>query len=87
LQPGAPAPEAPLPVQSVPDLDRLSRAVEGLVERHRALRVENDRMRSELADRELQLAELSQQRSDARKRIDALIAQIDALDARLESGS
>ena len=82
-----PAPEDPHPVQGAPDLERLTLAVEGLVERHRVLRAENERLTGELADREQQLAELSQQRGDARKRIDALIAQIDALDARLESGN
>ena len=87
LEAEAPAPEDPLPSRGAPDLERLTRAVEGLVERYRELRAENERMRGELADREQQLAELSQQRGDARKRIDALIAQIEAIDARLESGS
>ena len=44
-------------------------------------------MRCELADRDEQLAEFGRQRGDALKQIDALIAHIDALDARLESGS
>lgn len=87
LEAGALAPEDPSAARGAPDLERLTRAIESLVDRHRALRADNERMRGELADREQELAELSQQRGDARKRIDALIAQIEAIDARIESDS
>ncbi len=55
---------------------------------------ENVRLRSELEQRELrvrslddELLEMNQRRQDATKRIDDLIAQIDQIDARLESAS
>jgi len=65
-----------------------------LVERYRALADENGRLRRELEQREGrvrtlddQLLEMNQRRQDATKRIDDLIAQIDQIDARLESAS
>lgn len=53
--------------------------------RQRALRAENVRLRALLEEREHLLLDLNQRRQDASKRIDDLIAQIDALDARFES--
>jgi septal ring factor EnvC (AmiA/AmiB activator) len=67
------------------DLDRLQRAIERLVERHRLLREENARLRALLDEREHLLLDLNQRRQDASKRIDDLIARIDELDARFES--
>jgi hypothetical protein len=55
------------------------------VARQRALRAENVRLRALLEEREHLLLDLNQRRQDASKRIDDLIAQIDALDARFES--
>lgn len=55
------------------------------MERHRALRAENARLRALLEEREHLLLDLNQRRQDASKRIDDLIAQIDELDARFES--
>jgi hypothetical protein len=55
------------------------------VERQRALRAENVRLRALLEEREHLLLDLNQRRQDASKRIDDLIARIDELDARFES--
>ena len=69
------------------DLERLQRAIEGLVARYRALRAENEALRGRLLERDERLRELNQRRQDAVKRIDDLVAQIDELDKRLESAS
>lgn len=65
-----------------------------LVERYQALVGENARLRQELEERggrvrvlDDQILEMNQRRQDAAKRIDDLIAQIDQIDAQLESAS
>jgi chromosome segregation ATPase len=73
--------------ESAHDLERLQRAIEGLVERYKALRAENESLRARLVERDERLRELNQRRQDALKRIDDLVVQIDALDGRLESSS
>jgi peptidoglycan hydrolase CwlO-like protein len=56
-----------------------------LVARHRALRAENETLREQVAERDARLRELGERRQDALQRIDALVAQIDELDAKLEA--
>jgi chromosome segregation ATPase len=73
--------------ESAHDLERLQRAIEGLVARFGALRAENEALRGRLLERDERLRELNQRRQDAVKRIDDLVAQIDELDKRLESAS
>lgn len=73
--------------EDVPDLERLQRAITGLVARFQALRAENETLRARLVEREERLRELNQRRQDALKRIDDLVVQIDELDARLEPSS
>lgn len=87
----SPIPERAQPVASAAptaeppdDQRRLAHAVERLVERFHALRIENDRLARELAEREERLRELHQRRQDAVKRVDELIAR---LDERLETPS
>lgn len=72
------------------DFVRLERVVGELVERARALALENQALQSTLADQqsrvrslEAQVLELNQRRQDVFKRIDDLIAQIDGLDGKL----
>lgn len=84
-------------VESVYDIDRLERAVAALVGENARLRQECSairRQRDEKAERILvlegQLLDANQKRQDVAKRIDELIAQMDALDAQLaatESGA
>lgn len=83
--------------ESVYDIDRLERAVAALVGENERLREECSvirRQRDEKAGHILvlegQLLEANQKRQDVAKRIDELIAQMDALDAQLaatESGA
>ena len=80
---GVPAPAA----SEAPDFARLVRAVEGLIERHQQVLLENEELRRELGERDEQLRVLNQRRQDAIKHLDDLIAQIDQLDARFEQPS
>jgi len=73
--------------------DRLEVAVRALVERSERLDEECADLRRQLAQRdervevlEAELIDANQLRQDVGKRIDELIAQIDLLDAQLESG-
>jgi chromosome segregation ATPase len=68
--------------------------VRSLVEKYRVLQRENASLRADLEGRESrirslddQILEMNQNRQDAAKRIDDLIAQIDQLDARLSGFS
>jgi hypothetical protein len=67
------------------ELERLQRAIALLVERFRGLRAENEALRARVADRDERLRELEKRRADALRRIDALVAQVDELDAKLEA--
>ena len=74
------------------DLDRLERAILALVEDHARLREERAAMRRSLEERsaritrlEGELLEANQRRQDVAKKLDELIAQMDALDAQLAS--
>ena len=65
-----------------------------LVEKYRALQGENASLRTELEGRDSrirslddQILEMNQNRQDAAKRIDDLIAQIDHLDGRFGASS
>lgn len=78
--------------ESVYDLDRLERAIVGLVEDNARLREAASAMRHTLDERtarvvqlEGELRESNQRRQDVAKRIDELISQMDALDAQLVS--
>jgi chromosome segregation ATPase len=71
------------------DFDRLARAITALVVEQRSQRGENAALRRKLSDRDRQvknlndeLIELNQRRSDAMKRLDDLIAQVDGFEAR-----
>ena len=73
-------------------VERLESAVSELLERQRALRDQNGRLRSALVEREEQLRavedrvlESNQRRQDAIKRIDDLISHVDHLDRALEA--
>lgn len=73
------------------DLDRLERALSALVDQNARLREESAALRHALDDRgeriralEGQLLDANQRRQDVIKRVDELIAQMDALDAQLE---
>lgn len=74
------------------DIERLERAVSTLVAEHERLQKDAEEMRRELLAREqrirsleTQLLEANQRRQDTGKRIDELIAELDQLDAQLES--
>jgi len=78
--------------EPVYDLDRLERAITGLVEDNARLREEASQLRHTLDERaarivrlEGELRESNQRRQDVAKRIDELISQMDALDAQLAS--
>jgi chromosome segregation ATPase len=78
--------------EPVYDLDRLERAIAGLVEDNARLREAASEMRHALDERtarivrlEGELRESNQRRQDVAKRIDELISQMDALDAQLAS--
>ena len=65
-----------------------------LVEKYRALQGENASLRADLEGRDSrirslddQILEMNQNRQDAAKRIDDLIAQIDQLDERFSASS
>ena len=73
------------------DYPRLERAVESLLEAHAKLQAENASLRADAqareqrtADLEAALREQQERRADAIRRIDALVAQLDELDGRLE---
>jgi hypothetical protein len=66
------------------DYDRLERVVTELLSEHRKLRGENEALQQELVERDRQLAGLDlrvsqqeQRRTDALKRVDDLIAQVE----------
>jgi len=71
---------------------RLERAIGTLMEQYLQLQAENDKLCQELQDRERRvhaldeaLLEANQRRQDVLKRVDDLVAQLDQLDAGLES--
>lgn len=77
---------------AVYDIERLERAIVGLVEQNARLREEAVSLRGMLGDRASRIAQLeselldaNQRRNDVAKRIDELISQLDALDAQLAS--
>ena len=74
------------------DFDRLETAVKALAESRGELRAENDRLRAQLEDQaqriqilDERLLESNQRRQDAVRRIDALVARLDQLDAEFAS--
>lgn len=74
------------------DFSRLEQAVELLVRQHEELQAENEKLASELEDREARLRSLDEQilvanekRQDAVKRIDALIEQLERVDAAFDA--
>jgi chromosome segregation ATPase len=76
------------------NFERLDRLVRSLVEKYRVLQSENTSLRADLEGRDSrirslddQILEMNQNRQDAGKRIDDLIAQIDQLDARFGASS
>jgi chromosome segregation ATPase len=89
----APAGDAAIrSASSAYDWDRLERAVGALAAQHETLRKEMRALRGDLGERnqrirvlEAQLLEANQRRQDTCKRVDELIAQLDQLDAQLES--
>jgi len=79
-------------VEPVYDLGRLERAVSALIAQAQQLRKEKAALQREVQQKtarvatlEGQLLEANQKRKDVGKRIDELIAQIDQLDAQLET--
>lgn len=73
------------------DFERLERAVGQLIEQQRLLLLENESLREKLRDRgqqveqlEAELAESNGRREKAMERLDALIAELEVLDDRLE---
>jgi septal ring factor EnvC (AmiA/AmiB activator) len=76
------------------NFERLDRLVRSLVEKYRLLYAENASLRADLEERDSrirslddQILEMNQNRQDAAKRIDDLIAQLDQLDARFDASS
>ena len=74
--------------------ERLDRLVRSLVEKYRVLQTENTSLREELGERDSrirslddQILEMNQNRQDAAKRIDDLIAQLDQMDAQFGASS
>jgi septal ring factor EnvC (AmiA/AmiB activator) len=74
--------------------ERLDSLVRSLVEKYRLLQTENTSLRAELDERDSrirslddQILEMNQNRQDAAKRIDDLIAQLDQLDAQFGTSS
>lgn len=83
-------PDGAEPNGSAYDLDRLERAISALVDENVRLRGEAARLRQGLDEKgerirtlEVQVREANQRRQDVIKRVDELIAQMDALDAQL----
>ena len=77
--------------QSRYDYPRLERAVEALIEAHDRQRADNSELRvaleardERLGDLEAALRDQQQRRADAIARIDALVGELEELDARLE---
>ena len=73
------------------DFDRLERAITGLVSQQRTLLAENEMLRQKLGDRDAEVERLENElraaigrRKNALERIDALIDELDRLDARLD---
>jgi predicted nuclease with TOPRIM domain len=73
------------------DYPRLQRAIEALLDAHERLRRENAELRAvaarseeRIGDLEAALRDQQKRRADAIARIDALVAQLDDLDGRLE---
>lgn len=82
---------APDAAGSVYDLERLGRAISSLVEENARLRQTQADLRGDLDEKsgrvlalEGQLLEANQRRQDVAKRLDELIAQMDALDVQLQ---
>jgi len=76
------------------NFERLDRLVRSLVEKYRVLQGENASLRADLEERDSRvrslddrILEMNQNRQDAAKRIDDLIAQIDQLDERFSASS
>jgi chromosome segregation ATPase len=74
------------------DLERLERAVSGLLSRYASLRRRNDALERRLAERdrrvgelEGEVARLERSRRDVARRVGDLIEQIDRLEGRLSS--
>ncbi len=72
------------------EIERLERAVQSLADRFAALRDENTKLASDVAERDQRIAELegevrrqTQTRRDVARRIDDLVGQIDQLEGRL----
>ncbi|MCH2185248.1 hypothetical protein MK280_05185 [Myxococcota bacterium] len=73
------------------DFDRLERAVRSLVEQQTRLSSENQQLRDQLAQRDVEAERLNGEIQDAQlrregaiARVDALMAELDRLDARLD---
>lgn len=73
------------------DFDRLERAIGGLVAQQRALAAENEALRVRVSDRDAEVERLAselrgavERRKHALERVDALIDELDRLDARLD---
>ena len=74
------------------DFDRLETAVKALAESRGELRAENDKLRAQLEEQaqriqilDERLLESNQRRQDAVRRVDALVARLDQLDAEFAS--
>jgi chromosome segregation ATPase len=89
---GAAIPDSESKTSKMRSFERLDRLVRSLVEKYRVLQTENTSLRAELDERDSrirslddQILEMNQNRQDAAKRIDDLIAQLDQLDARFSA--
>ena len=89
--PFSPLRGAPLSDDAIYGYARLEQAIEALLQAHERLRGENERLTAALeasakqvGELEAELEEQERRRSEARQRIDALVATLDQLDARLE---
>jgi septal ring factor EnvC (AmiA/AmiB activator) len=91
---GAAIPDSESKKSKAQSFERLDRLVRSLVEKYRVLQTENSSLRAELDERDSrirslddQILEMNQNRQDAAKRIDDLIAQLDQLDAQFGASS
>ena len=78
------------PSQDASQFERLETLVRAMVDRHRALEEERQKLRAGLKEREArikaldaQLVDMNQTRRDAAKRIDELITQLDQVEAEV----
>ena len=78
------------PSQDASQFERLETLVRAMVDRHRALEEERQKLRAGLKEREArikaldaQLVDMNQTRRDAAKRIDELITQLDQVEAEI----